>query len=131
MRIHILIFLIIPFTNSFSQDKSAAYTFLTTAKFRTLMQTIAEGWNDGNAQKSADCFDNDAVYIEPPNVQFYKGKIQLFEFFGGEKGFDIPMKMKWHNLAFDEERQVGFGEYTFQMYNKYHGIVVVNFLLSL
>ena len=25
------------------------------------------------------------------------------------------MKMTWHHLAFDEESQVGFGEYTFQM----------------
>ena len=35
------------------------------------------------------------------------------------------MKMTWHHLAFDEATQVGFGEYTFQMNNRYHGIVVV------
>ena len=35
------------------------------------------------------------------------------------------MKMTWHHLAFDEESQVGFGEYTFQMNYRYHGVVVV------
>jgi ketosteroid isomerase-like protein len=33
--------------------------------------------------------------------------------------------MVWRHLAFDEEVQIGFGEYTFQMNNRYHGIVVV------
>lgn len=35
------------------------------------------------------------------------------------------MVMTWHHLGFDEDSQVGFGEYTFQMNNRYHGIVVV------
>lgn len=35
------------------------------------------------------------------------------------------MKMSWHHLAFNEQEQVGFGEYTFEMHGRYHGIVVV------
>jgi hypothetical protein len=41
------------------------------------------------------------------------------------------MKMTWHHLAFNEEEQVGFGEYTFQMHGRYHGIVVVKLELGL
>jgi hypothetical protein len=33
--------------------------------------------------------------------------------------------MTWHHLLFDEEAQIGAGEYTFQMNNRYHGIVIV------
>ena len=35
------------------------------------------------------------------------------------------MKMLWHHLVFNVEEQIGFGEYTFEMHNRYHGIAVV------
>lgn len=89
------------------------------------MQTVAAGWNEGNARKAADCFSEDAIYIEPPDKQLYHGRAELHEFFGGDAGTDVPMKMTWHHLAFNVEEQVGFGEYTFQMHRRYHGIVVV------
>ena len=93
--------------------------------FEKLMNTIAEGWNEGNARKSADCFSGDAIYIEPPDKQVYHGRDALFEFFGGIQGPDVPMHMTWHHLSFNEEEQVGFGEYSFRMHGNYHGIVTV------
>ena len=98
---------------------------VSTEEFEHLMRTIAEGWNEGNARKAADCFREDAVYVEPPDKQLYHGRAELYEFFGGDSGTDLPMHMTWHHLAFNEEGQVGFGEYTFQLNNRYHGIVVV------
>lgn len=98
---------------------------LTVSEFERLMQIVAEGWNDGNARKAADCFSEDAIYVEPPKKQLYHGREELYEFFGGDYGTGMPMKMTWHHLAFNEEEQVGFGEYTFQMHGRYHGIVVV------
>jgi len=95
------------------------------------MQTIADGWNEGNARKAADCFSVEAVYVEPPEKQVYHGREALYEFFGGEAGPEIPMYMTWHHLAFNEEEQVGFGEYTFQMHGKYHGIVTIKLENSL
>jgi hypothetical protein len=89
------------------------------------MQTIAEGWIEGNARKAADCFSKDAVYIEPPDKQVYHGRDELYEFFGGDHVPEIPMYMTWHHLAFNEAEQVGFGEYSFQMHGRYHGIVIV------
>ena len=38
---------------------------LTTARFEQLMQTISDGWNEGNAQKAANCFTEDAIYSAP------------------------------------------------------------------
>ncbi len=40
-------------------------------------------------------------------------------------GTDLPMSITWHHLAFNEKEQIGFGEYSFQMHGKYHGIVIV------
>jgi hypothetical protein len=90
-----------------------------------MLTQLADGWNEGNAGKAAAIFAEDAIYEEPPRKQYYKGRTAIFEFFGGEKGFDRPMKMEWHNIAFNEDTQIGFGEYTFAMNNQYHGIVVV------
>lgn len=97
-------------------------------EFIKIVNDIAKGWNEGNAELAAQYFDENAVYEEPPKKQFYKGQKNIFEFFGGEKAFEIPMKMKWHNLAFNAKNQIGFGEYTFAMNNQYHGIVVIKFL---
>jgi hypothetical protein len=122
MRLLFLMLIVI----SFSGCKRSANS-LTTQQFKSTVYTLSEGWNEGNARKAADVFAENAIYEEPPKKQFYKGKQQIFEFFGGNKGFDIPMKMKWHNLSFNEATQVGFGEYTFSMNNQYHGIVVIQF----
>jgi hypothetical protein len=98
---------------------------MDSVEFKRLMNTIAEGWNEGDARKSADCFSEEAVYIEPPDKQVHHGRAALYEFFGGDQGPGIPMYMTWHHLAFNEDEQVGFGEYSFRMHGSYHGIVTV------
>ncbi len=93
---------------------------LSGAQFRALMQTVAEGWRTGDAEKSARCFAPGAVYSEPPRKQFYRGRAALRAFFGPH-----PQGMVWHHLVFDEERQVGAGEYTYRGRNQYHGVVMI------
>jgi hypothetical protein len=100
---------------------------ISEKRFTEIVTGIAKGWNEGNAAFASQYFDDNAVYEEPPKKQLYIGKRKIFEFFGGEGGFDTPMKMQWHNLAFNEENQIGFGEYTFAMNNQYHGIVIMKF----
>ena len=106
-------------------NSSGAADKITAAQFKELMQTVAAGWNEGNAKKAADWYTEDALYTEPPEKQVYVGRKALYEFFGGDRKPEPPMKMTWHHLAFDEASQIGFGEYTFQMNNRYHGIVIV------
>lgn len=108
-----------------SQSEGSGTMKITTAEFTRLLKTIAEGWNEGNPRKAADCYTEDAIYTEPPDKQVYLGRKALYDFFGGDKKPAPPMKMTWHHLAFDEEEQIGFGEYTFQGNNQYHGIVIV------
>ncbi len=106
-------------------NSGASADKITAAQFKILMRTVVAGWNEGDSKKAADCYTEDAIYTEPPDRQVYVGRQALYEFFGGDKKPDPPMKMTWHHLAFDEESQTGFGEYTFQMNSRYHGIVVV------
>jgi hypothetical protein len=98
---------------------------ISGGEFTHMLTQISDGWNGGNARMAADVFAVDAVYEEPPRKQYYKGQAAIFEFFGGEKGFDRPMEMTWHHVAFNEEAQIGFGEYTFVMNKQYHGIVML------
>ena len=99
---------------------------LTSDKFNHLLSTVAKGWEEGDSRMAADCFAEDAIYIEPPNQQLYRGRNELFEFFGGEEGRSDPMNMTWHNIVFNEEDQVGMGEYTFGYRGRLtHGIVIV------
>jgi ketosteroid isomerase-like protein len=97
----------------------------TTAKFRAVMNTLAQAWNEGDARRAADCFTEDAVYIEPPDKQIYRGREALYRFFGGDAGRAGQMTMRWHHLALDEESQIGFGEFTFTYGSTVHGVAVV------
>jgi uncharacterized protein (TIGR02246 family) len=53
---------------------------LSNSEFEQLLQTIADSWNEGNARKAANCFCEDAVYIELPRQQCYQGRAELYEF---------------------------------------------------
>ncbi len=97
---------------------------MDTKTFEELMQTIATGWNTKNAKMAVECFTDDAIYMEPPNKQLIRGKDELYTYFGGDAGAD--MKLTWHNLFFNEAKQSGAGEYTFEMNGIIHnGVAVV------
>jgi hypothetical protein len=79
---------------------------ISEKRFTEIATNIGKGWNEGNATFAAQYFADSAVYEEPPKNQLYKGRKEIFEFFGGEGGFDKPMKMEWHNLAFNEKNKL-------------------------
>ena len=89
--------------------------------FVTLMQTIAQAWNDGDTNRALACFADDAVYMEPPDDQRYERRNELYVFFGGED--PPPMVMEWHHLVVDGD--IGVGEYTYRGTRQYHGLVIV------
>jgi hypothetical protein len=132
MRMRIICAFLIPLAIMLSARSSSerlgvshtAIEKMTTAQFKALMESVADGWNTGNARPAADCFTDDALYSSPPNP-IRRGRETLFEFFGGAKGRPRPMKMQWHNLLFDEDSQIGAGEYTFTYDIRTHGMVMV------
>jgi ketosteroid isomerase-like protein len=98
---------------------------LTSNEFRELMEKLEAAWNSNDAKTAADCFSEDAVYSAPPDGPVRRGREALFAFFGGSKGRPHSMKMEWHHLLFDEQEQVGAGEYTFTYDIRTHGMVIV------
>ncbi|GAB3938275.1 nuclear transport factor 2 family protein [Larkinella terrae] len=98
---------------------------INRAEFIHLMQTVAAGLNENNGRKAADCFALDAIYSEPPNKQIYRGRDRIFEFFGGWKGRPKVVQMVWHHLTFDEQTQVGSGEFSMTYGTTTHGMVSV------
>jgi len=97
---------------------------ITEHEFQNLMNNVAEGWSTQNTEQALSSFDEDAIYMEPPNVQYYRGHKQLRPYFDE---LDSNYKMEFHNLWFNSKTQSGAGEYTFS-YGKDTsdvGIVVV------
>ena len=103
----------------------AAHRRLDQTQFRSLLETVSRGWNSNDARLAAECFTEDAIYSAPPDSRVRRGRRELFDFFGGEKGRDQPMHMEWHHLMFDEKEQIGAGEYTFTYQIRTHGVAVV------
>ncbi|MFC5408581.1 nuclear transport factor 2 family protein [Larkinella bovis] len=108
-----------------SSAQSANHKPIGRAEFMRLMQTVAAGLNENNGRKAADCFALDAIYSEPPNKQIYRGRDRIFEFFGGWKGRPNVMQMVWHHLTFDEQTQIGSGEFSLTNGTTVHGMVSV------
>src|SRR5260370_5816505 len=100
-------------------------TQLRSSQFKDLLQTVAQGWNTGNARLAADCFAENALYRAPPSSRVRQGRQTLFEFFGGVKDRPKPMSMQWHHIIFDETTQICMGEYTFTYEMRTHGLVIV------
>lgn len=97
---------------------------ITESEFQKLMHNIVVGWSTQNTDKALSSFSADAIYMEPPNIQYYRGHQQLRPYFDE---LDSRYKMEFHSLWFNTKTQSGAGEYTFS-YGKDTsdvGIVVV------
>ncbi len=77
--------------------------------FRALMDRLSQAW-EGRDADAVDCFTSDAVYMEPPDIQLYIGHDQLRPYFAALAPGTF---MTFHNLWFDENQQIGAGEFSF------------------
>ena len=99
---------------------------LDAATFELLIERLADAWNRGDSKAAAECFTPDAIYVEPPQKQVYRGRDSLFRFFGGDAGRPGAMSMTWHRFSFDPTRQAGMGEFTFRYGTQVHGVAVID-----
>jgi ketosteroid isomerase-like protein len=98
---------------------------LNAQEFHILMEQLARAWSQQDTESALACFTQDAVYIEPPDIQFYQGHEQLRPYFAV---LEPDTFLHFHHLWFDEPKQVGAGEFSFGRTGKPtadHGIVVV------
>lgn len=101
--------------------------------FEKLIRQVAEGLNEGNAKKAADCFSSDAIFSSPDfnaaKVKgfVHQGKDAIYKFFGGDSGRPERANLVWQSWGFDETNQTGFGEYTYR-YGAYqgHGVAMIH-----
>ena len=100
---------------------------ITVSRFRRLLERLADCWNRGDPAAAAACFTRDAVYVEPPDRQRYIGRDALEAFFRGDGVEPRPMSMTWHHSAYDPDRGMGFGEYSFSIPGRFaaHGVAIV------
>jgi ketosteroid isomerase-like protein len=97
----------------------------TRADFDKVMSALAEAWSKRDTSAALACFTADAVYMQPPDLQLYRGTAELEKLFRGIRPGTV---MQFHALAFDAGRQSGFGEFSFGRQGAAkadHGVVVV------
>jgi ketosteroid isomerase-like protein len=83
---------------------------LDQAAFRQLVQRLAAAWEQQDTETAVGCFTSDADYLEPPDVQLFRGSDELRAYFGAlTPGTTMTLRHVW----FDEPRQVGAAEYSF------------------
>jgi hypothetical protein len=98
---------------------------LSLQTFMQLMTRLAAAWSIQDTEAALSCFCDDAIYMEPPDVQLYMGHEQLRPYFAALRP---GIYMTFHNLCFNEPTQTGMGEYTFGMSGKETadvGVIVV------
>lgn len=95
---------------------------MTHQEFEAMLQALARGWKEKDYEKVASWFADDVRYLDPVRYSF-SSRAELLEFFGGEAGEESTV---WHGVVFDEERQLGAAEYTYQGTHRYHGTVWVH-----
>jgi hypothetical protein len=54
---------------------------LNAAAFSDLMDRLADGWSQQKTDEALACFTEDATYMEPPDIQFYKGAFPVASVF--------------------------------------------------
>jgi hypothetical protein len=94
-------------------------------QFATLMQRLAQAWAEQETDTAVACFTPDAVYLQPPDVQFYTGHEQLRAYFGALQPGTF---LRYQNVWFDESKQVGCVEFSFGregLPKADHGTIVV------
>jgi len=95
---------------------------VTPLEFRALLERLADGWRRRAYDEVAAAFAADVRYADPLRYSFADRR-SLAAFFAADEG--RPQRMIWHTILFDEERQIGAGEYTYEGTHRYHGVAIV------
>jgi hypothetical protein len=96
---------------------------ISTDDFYKIMNAVAEGQSEGNTANAADMFAENAVYSDLLRRQTYKGRVAIKKSFSNSSAKSL--KMQWRHLLFNEQDQIGAGEFTLEGDRRYHGMVIV------
>jgi len=88
--------------------------------FEELLRSLAAGWTRRDYEAVASHFADDVFYSDPLNYTICDNE-SLLAFFQDDD--DKPQSCIFHNSVFDEQRQLGVAEYTYEGTFRYHGTV--------
>jgi SnoaL-like domain len=95
---------------------------MTSADFTALLSALATGWRARNYPSVAGHFSHEVHYGDPTRYMLH-GRPQLLEFFRNDD--DQAQDVRWHLTLFDESRQLGLAEYTYDGTHRYHGVALI------
>lgn len=90
--------------------------------FRELLDRLANGWASGEYAELLEIFAEDVRYADPLRYNLC-GRTKLREFFEADEG--KVQQTTFHTIIFDEHRQIGAVEYTYQGSHRYHGVALI------
>jgi len=87
-----------------------------------MIEEVAAGWETQQPERSLACFNADAVYLEPPDIQLFVGHEALRPYFAA-----VPAgtTMTIHRTWFDPATQSGAFEFTFAGGSATHGVAAI------
>ena len=95
---------------------------MTRVEFAELLERLAAAWARRDYAAAEECFAEDVRYADPMNYEF-SDRATLRAFFEADE--DRDQRTDWHLVLFDEARQVGAVEYTYEGSFRYHGVALV------
>lgn len=95
---------------------------MTESDFVKLLEELGTAWVGRDYAKAASFFASDVEYSDPLRYTI-KGRAALFDFFTDDGGHE--QTVQWHNVIFDESRQLAACEYSYTGTHIYHGLVMV------
>ena len=95
---------------------------MTAAAFEALLARLADGWGRRAYAEVASHFADEIHYADPLRYRL-EGRAALRAFFDADEGH--AQRTDLHLVVFDEARQVGMVEYTYEGTQRYHGVAVV------
>ncbi|MGD9561070.1 MAG: nuclear transport factor 2 family protein [Pyrinomonadaceae bacterium] len=95
---------------------------MTRGEFDEMLAMLASGWAARDYDKVIACFSENVFYADPMNYAF-SDRESLLDFFTNDDGRE--QTCAFHHSIFDEARQLGSAEYTYEGTYRYYGTVWV------
>jgi nuclear transport factor 2 (NTF2) superfamily protein len=94
---------------------------MTSDEVASLFEDLADGWRSRDYARVAARFASDVVYGDPTRYML-RSRDALLAFFRDDDGRE--QHIDWHAIVFDERRQSGAAEYTYEGTFRYHGVAL-------
>jgi hypothetical protein len=93
---------------------------MNSAEFHGMLLALAAAWQRRDYPTAVSFFAEDVKYADPSRYEF-ANRADLQAFFENDEG--LEQQSVWHHILFDEARQLGVAEYTYDGSWRYHGTV--------